>query len=70
MVLKKEPTYSENEYIHDVKHIATTTTGYTFLRGNYEFSDPELMLKSLLLDDVKVNITIDDIGPKSNSTTI
>ena len=28
------------------------------------------MLKSLLPDDVKVNITIDDIGLRSNLTTI
>ena len=35
----------------------------------YEISDINLMLKSLLPKEVKVNITIDDIRLKSNSTT-
>ena len=35
----------------------------------YEIFDIKLMLKSLLPDDVKVNITINDIRLRSNLTT-
>ena len=44
--------------------------GYTLEPGIFEFSDNELMLKSLLPDVIKVNITIDDIRLRWNLTTI
>ena len=59
MFLKMELTDSQMEKILDVKNIAASTTGYTLSTKRYEISDVSLMLKSLLCDDVKVNITID-----------
>ena len=53
----------------DVKYIPASNIGYTFSSGIYESSDNNFMLKSLLPNDVKINITIDDIKVKSNLTT-
>ena len=61
-------TYSENGYKLDVKYIATSTAEFTLLPGTYENSDLNLMLKSLLPDDVKLKITIDDIRLRPNLT--
>ena len=45
-----------------MKHIDASTTGYTLPpRGVYEVSDIKSMIKSLFPDDVKVDITVDDI---------
>ena len=52
-----------------MKHIDAKSTGYTFPPGIYEVYDINLMLKSLLPDDVEKNITIDDIRLISNLTT-
>ena len=51
-----------------MKHIDASTSGYTLPPGIYEVSVINLVLKSLLPDDVKVNITIDDIRLRSNIT--
>ena len=64
-----EPTYNEIEYIPDMNHFAASSTGYTLPPSIYEISDISLTLNSLLPDDIKVDNTIDDIGPKSNLTT-
>ena len=64
-----ELSYNEVLDILDVKYTATSTTGYTLPPGLYEISVNNLMLKCLLPNDVKVNITIDDIRLKSNPTT-
>ena len=69
MVFKMELTYSEIEKILDTKYIAPSSTGYTSQPGIYEISDINLMLKSLVPKEVKVNITIDAIRLKSNLTT-
>ena len=62
-------TYSEVEFILDVKCIPTSSVGYTFPAGFYEISDINLLLKSSLPDEVKVNDTIDDIRLRSILTT-
>ena len=69
MVFRMELTYSEIEKILDVKYIATSTIGYTLPVGIYEIIDNNSTIKSLLPNDVKVNITIDDIRLKSKLTT-
>ena len=58
--------YPKVAEILDTKHIATSSMGYTPELDIYEISDMKLMLKSLLPDDVEVNITIDDISLRSN----
>ena len=62
-------TYDEIVDILDVRCFAGSTKGYTLPPGIYEISDFTLMLKSLLPDEVKVKITIDDIRLRSNLTT-
>ena len=68
MVHRMELTYSEIEYKLDTNYNATSSTGYTLMPGIFEISDLNLMLKSLLPDDVKVKIKIDDIRLRSNLT--
>ena len=65
----------ENDIEIHVKEVERSSTrkeieksGYN-LAGIYEFSDINLLLKSLLPNKVKVEITIDDIRLKSNLTT-
>ena len=69
MVFRMELPYSEIEKILVTKYIDAKSTGNTFPPGIYEITDINLMLKFLLPDDVKVNITIDDIRLKSSLTT-
>ena len=69
MVYRMELTYDEVLDIPDIKCIAGSAIGYTLPPGVYEISDLNLILKSLLLDEVRVNITIDDIRLRSNLTT-
>ena len=52
-----------------MKNKTTLATGYTLLQRIYEFSNINLMLKSLIPGDVKINIAIDDVRLKSNLTT-
>ena len=61
-----ELTYDEIVVILETKFIAGSTIGYLLPEGKYEISDINLMLKSLLPDQVKVNITIDNIRLKSD----
>ena len=70
MVYRMELTYDEIVVILETKYIAASTIGYTLPQAKYEISDINLMLKSLLPDQVKVNITIDNIRLKSNLTNI
>ena len=53
--------------ILDLKFIPTKRTGYSLNPGIYEVKDLNNSLKFFLPDNVKVNITIDDIRLKSNS---
>ena len=69
MVFRMGLTYSEVEKVDDTIYIATSTIRYTLPPGKYEISHNESMLKSLLPDEVKVKITIDDIRLRSNLTT-
>ena len=57
MVYRTGLTYSEVKKILDVKYIAPAYTGYTLTIGKYEIIDTDLMLKSLLPDEVKVENT-------------
>ena len=61
-------TYHEAVENLDMKNINTTTKGYAVPPRIYEITDTNLMLKSLLLDKVKANITIDDVRLGSNLT--
>ena len=54
-------TYDEIVDILDLKDIPTKRTGYNINPGIYEVVDLNNTLKHILLDNVKVNITIDDI---------
>ena len=68
MVFRLELTYSKNENILDMKNKTAWSAGYTLPPGTYESSDPNLLLKSLLPNDEKVLIAIDDIRLRSNLT--
>ena len=58
--------YAEIMDILDLKYIPTKRTGYSLNPGIYEVIDLNNTLKHILPDNVKVNITIDDIRLKSN----
>ena len=64
-----ELNHDEIVDIMDIKYISTSTNSYSLQPGIYDISDINLMLKSLLPNEVKANITIDDIGLRSNLTT-
>ena len=64
-----ELTYSEIENILDMKHIDASATGYTVPPGVYKVNTIHSRLKSLLHDEVKVNITTEDFRLRSNLTT-
>ena len=59
-------TYDEIVDISDLKYIPTKRTGYSLNPGIYEVVDLNNSLKYFLLNNVKVNITIDDVRLKSN----
>ena len=69
MVFRTQLTYNENENILDTKFIDASTTGYTLEPGLYEISDITFMLKSLLPENIKMKITINDIKRRSNLST-
>ena len=52
-----------------MNYIDTSTKGKLLRAGNYEISHNKLMLKSLLPDEVKVFISIEDITLKSKLIT-
>ena len=64
-----ELTYDEVMHLLDTKYTSATSIGYTLPPGIYEISYITLMLKSLLRDDVKVNVTIDDFRLRLSLTT-
>ena len=61
--------YDENIVILDLKYIPTKRTGYSLRPGIYEVVDINNTLKHILPDNVKVNVTIDDVRIKSNLKT-
>ena len=69
MVYQMELTYDEIVDILNVQYIAGSTIGCTLVISINEFSDINLMLKSLLPNKVKANIAIDDIILKSKFNT-
>ena len=66
MVYRLQLSYDEIIDILDLKYIPTKRTGYSLNPGIYEVNDLNNTLKHILPDNVEVNITIDDIGLKSN----
>ena len=69
MVNRMELTCDEIVDLLDIKYIATSSTGYAVPPGNHEIGDINLILKSLLLEEVKIFITIDNVRLKSNLAT-
>ena len=62
-------TYDEIMDILDLKYISTKRTGYSLNSSIYEVVDLSNTLKHILPDNVKVNVTIDDVRLKSNLKT-
>ena len=69
LVYRMQLTYDEIMDILDLKYISTKRTGYSLNPGIYEVVDINNTLKHILPDNVKVNITIDDVRLKSNLKT-
>ena len=68
MVYRSELTYDEIIDILDLSNIPILTMGYTLPPDTHEIFDINLMLKSLLPNDVKVIFTNDYVRLKSNLT--
>ena len=66
LVYRMRLSYDEIMDISDLNYIPTKRTGYSLNPGIYEVVDLNNTLKHILPDNVKVNITIDDIKSKSN----
>ena len=66
LVYRMRLSYDEIMDILDLKYIPTKGTGYSLNPGIYEVVDLNNTLKHILPNNVKVNITIDDIRLKSN----
>ena len=69
LVYRMRLSYDEIMDILDLNYIPTKRTGYSLKPGIYEVVDLNNTLKHFLPDNVKVNITIDDIRLKSNLKT-
>ena len=59
-------SYNQIMAILDMKYIPTKRSGYSLNPGIYEVIDLNNTLKHILPNNVKINITIDDIRLKSN----
>ena len=66
LVYRMGLSYDEIMDILDLKYVPTKRTGYSLNPGIYEVVDLNNTSKHILPDNVKVNITIDDITLKSN----
>ena len=66
LIYRMRLSYDEIMNILDLNYIPTKRTGYSLNPGIYEVIDLNNTLKHILPDNVKVNITIDDIRLKSN----
>ena len=66
LVYRMRLSYDEIMDILDLKYIPTKRTGYSLNPGIYEIIDINNTLKHILPDNVKVDITIDDVRLKSN----
>ena len=69
LVYRMRLSYDEIMDILDLKYIPTKRTGYSLNPSIYEVIDLNNTLKYILPDNVKVNITIDDIKLISNLKT-
>ena len=69
LVYRMQLTYDEIIDVLDLKYISTKRIGFSLDPGIYEIVDLNNTLKYILLDNVKINITIDDIRLKSNLKT-
>ena len=69
LVYRIRLSYDEIMDILDLKYIPTKRTGYSLNPVIYEIVELNSTLKHILPDNVKVNITIDDIRLKSNLKT-
>ena len=65
LVYRMQLTYDEIMDVIDLKYISTKRIGYSLDPGIYEIVDLYTTLKHILPDNVKVNVTIDDIRLKS-----
>ena len=70
LVYRMRLSYDEIMDILDLNYIPTKRTRYSLNPGIYEVDDLNNILKHILPNNVKVNITIDDIGLKSNLKNI
>ena len=66
LVYRMQLTYDEVIDVLDLKYISTKRIGYSLNPGIYGIVDLNNTLKHILPDNVKVNITTDDIRSKSN----
>ena len=66
LVYRMRLSYDEIMEILDLNYIPTKRTRYSLNPGIYEVVDLNNSLKYILPDNVKVNITIDDVRLKSN----
>ena len=66
LVYRMRLSYDEIMDILDLKYIPTKRTGYSLNPGIYEVDDLNNTVKYILKDNVKVNVTLDDIRLKSN----
>ena len=66
LVYRMQLTYDEIMDALDLKYITTKRTGYSLNPGIYEIVDLNNTLKYILPDNVKVDVTIDDIRLKAN----
>ena len=66
LVYRFQLTYDEIIDTLDLKNIPTKRASYSLSPGFYEVLDLNNTLKYILPDKVKVSVTIDDIGLKSN----
>ena len=69
LVYRMEVSYDEFMDVLDMKYTSATSFGYTLQERIYEISNLNIMLKYLPPDVVRVDITIDDVRLRSNSTT-
>ena len=65
LVYRMQLTYNEVIDILDLEYVPTKRIGYSLNPGIYEVIDLTNTLKHILPDNVKVNVTIDDIRLKS-----
>ena len=66
LVYRMQLTYDDIIDVLYLKYISTKRIGYSLDPGIYEVADLNTTLKHILPNNVKVNITIDDIRLKSN----